>query len=170
MKNEEMFDQLLKEIDEKIDAARKEAESWRAVGKNYCCRKDGKPYASVKRAMQGVTGISRCYSVKIKGLKETEMLLGNEEGFVIPVTGLSLNEVEEKIAEAAKEAEERMNAYLCARKKYIENIEKCDKLLDMYFDIMDQGLEGYSKYNFAFHERIKRYLKDCIDKYEAGIL
>lgn len=170
MKNEEMFDQLLKEIDEKIDAARKEAESWRAVGKNYCCRKDGKPYASVKRAMQGVTGISRCYSVKIKGLKEAEMLLGNTGGFVISVTGLSIDEIEKKIAETAKDAEERMNAYLCAKKKYIENIEKCDKLLDMYFEIIDQDLEEYSKYNFAYSERINRYLKDCIDKYEAGIL
>lgn len=168
MKNEERFEELLKEIDRHIDEARKEAESWRAVGKNYSCKKDGKPYASVKRAMQGVTGISGCYSVK--GFKETEMFLGNEEGFVIPVTGLSLNEVEEKITETAKEAEERMNVYMLVKKKYVENIEKCDKLLDMYFDIMDQDLEGYSKYNFAFHERIKRYLKDSIDKHEAGIL
>lgn len=170
MKNEEMFDQLLKEIDEKIDAARKEAESWRAVGKNYCCRKDGKPYASVKRAMQGVTGISRCYSVKIKGLKETEMLLGNDKGFVIFVTGLSIDEVEKKIAETAKEAEERMNVYMLVRKKYIENIEKCDELLDMYFSIIDQDLDEYSRYNFAYSERINRYLKDSVDKHEIGEL
>lgn len=168
MKNRERFEELLKEIDEHIDDARKESESWKAVGRNYSCRKDGKPYTSVKRAMQGVTGISGCYSVK--GRKETEMLLGNDKGFVILVTGLSLKEVEEKIAETARDAEERMNAYLCARKKYIENIEKCDELLDMYFEIMDQGLEEYSRYNFAFRERINRYLKDSVDKHEIGEL
>ena len=170
MKNKERFEELLKEIDKHIDEARKEAESWRAVGKNYCCRKDGKPYASVKRAMKGVTGISRCYSVKIKGLKEAEMLLENDKGFVIFVTGLSIDEVEKKIAETAKEAEERMNVCMLVREKYVENIEKCDKLLDMYFSIVDQGLEEYPIYNFVYSERINRYLKDCIDKHEAGIL
>lgn len=168
MKNRERFEELLKEIDEHIDEARKEAESWKAVGRNYSCRKDGKPYTSVKRAMQGVTGIDSCYSVK--GRKETEMILGNTGGFVILVTGLSLKEVEEKIAETAKNAEERMNAYLCARKKYIENIEKCDELLDMYFGIIDQDLEEYPRYNFAYSERINRYLKDSVDKHEIGEL
>lgn len=168
MKNKERFEELLKEIDKKIDESRKEAESWRAVGKNYSCRKDGKPYASVKRAMQGVTGIDSCYSVK--GFMETETFLRNDKGFVISVTGLSLKEVEGKIAETAKDAEDLMNAHMLIRKKYIENIEKCDKLLDMYFSIIDQDLEEYPRYKFAYSERINRYLKDSIDKHEIGEL
>ena len=50
------------------------------------------------------------------------------------------------------------------------NIEKCDELLDMYFGIIDQDLEGYPRYKFAFSERINRYLKDSVDKHEIGEL
>ena len=161
MRNEEYFKETLEGIDQVIDEARREAESWRAVGKNYCYRKDGKPCSSLKRAMRGVTGISDCYTVKSYG--ESETFLKNEKGFVIVVTGLSLNEVEEKIAETIAIAEERMNAHLRIREKYIEGIKKCDEMLDMYSGIVcNTDLE--SPFDYALRVRIDAYLQKSAEK------
>lgn len=167
MKNKEYFKETLEGIDRIIDESRREAESWRAVGKNYCCRKDGKPYSSIKKAMYGVIGIDSCYTVKRYG--ENETFLKNEKGFVIVVTGLSLSQVEEKIAETIASAEERMNVHQCIRKKYIESIKACDKMLDMYSEITsDTGLE--SPFDYSLRVRIDGYLKDSADKMNAKLL
>ena len=167
MKNKEYFKETLEGIDRIIDESRREAESWRAVGKNYCCRKDGKPYSSIKKAMYGVVGIDSCYTVKRYG--ESETFLKNEEGFVIVVTGLSLSQVEEKIAETIALSEERMNVHQHIREKYIESIEKCDKMLELYSEItQDTGLE--SPFDYSLRVRIDGYLKDSADKMNAKLL
>lgn len=164
MRNKEYFEETLEGIDQVIDASRKEAESWRAAGKNYCCRKDGKPYSSLKKAMYGVVGIDSCYTVKRYG--ESETFLKNEKGFVIVVTGLSLSQVEEKIAETIASAEERMNVHMRIREKYIESIKTCDKMLELYSEItQDTGLE--SPFDYALRVRIDGYLKDSADKMNA---
>lgn len=167
MKNKEYFKEALEGIDQVIDASRREAESWRAVGKNYCCRKDGKPYSSLKKAMHGVVGIDSCYTVKRYG--ESETFLKNEKGFVIVVTGLSLKEVEEKIAETIALAEERMNAHMRIREKYVEGIKKCDEMLDMYSEIVcNTGLE--SPFDYALRVRIDAYLQKSAEKIGTKML
>lgn len=161
MRNKEYFEDALEVIDQIIDESKKEAESWRAVGKNYCCRKDGKPYSSLKRAMYGVVGIDSCYTVKSYG--ESETFLKNEKGFVIVVTGLNLSQVEEKIAETIALAEERMTAHMHIREKYIEGIKKCDEMLDMYSEIVcNTGLE--SPFDYALRVRIDAYLQKSAEK------
>lgn len=165
MKNEEKFKDLMEIFDIRIDQSKKLAESWREVGKNYCCRKDGKPYASVKKAMSGVAGIDGCYTAGGK------TFLKNKKGFEISVTGLTLEEVEKEIAEIVEGAENNMRMYSETKKKFMENIEKCDALLDMYFGVVkESSLDPNDTSAMLLRTMIDAYLRNSITKWEYRML
>ena len=165
MKNEEEFKDLMEIFDIRIAQSKKLAESWREVGKNYCCRKDGKPYASVKKAMSGVAGIDSCYTAGGK------TFLKNKKGFEISVTGLTLEEVEKEIAEIIEGAEDNMRMYSETKQKFLESIEKYDALLDMYFSIVkESSLDPNDTSAMLLRTMIDAYLKNSITKWEYGML
>lgn len=105
MTNEEVFNFVRGLVAEEAERDLETVRSWKAVGKNYATRKDGKPYANPVKAFYGVDGIWRADHINTFDGSITDIV--NNAGYGVPVfRGDKVADIENRIAQTIKEAEE----------------------------------------------------------------
>lgn len=130
MMNENAYNAMMKGLKDGAENDLRIARSWKKVG-HYTTKKDGTPYADPAKAYQNADGIQRID--RDKSYWGTTVWLVNSEGCGINITDLSIHEIEDKIAETIRNAEEDYNCRVNLIAHLHELCERFDNALTAVF-------------------------------------
>lgn len=159
MKNERMYAEMM-------DATKKEAEKdlatirgWKSVGRNYATKKNGEPFVDPVKSFQGVDGIAKAERGKTwRG--DSFARITNTEGQEMDITGMTLPQIEDRIAETIARAEKDYNFRANMLDRLSDICEKCDKAMQAVFDTLPENSDLHSIY--ATQDCIEKYMKDTM--------
>lgn len=163
-------------IDE-IEIIEMEISELKAIGKNYKLKKNGEPFADLKRTLNGVDGIARVEKVISRNLLNGQtnfeywwIKLPSDLHFEIYIEHPSIADVEEKIAETIATCEKA----LAIDKKTLEALNgmtpECDNIVSQIAAMIPEDTEGEgvdsAKYELigVMENYIKREIEDMFEK------
>lgn len=149
----------------------------KAIGKNYKLKKNGEPFADLRRTLNGVDGIARVEKVISKNLENGQITfeywwikLPSDLHFEIYIEYPSITDVEEKIAETIATCEKA----LAIDKKTLEALNgmtaECENIVSQIAAMIPEDTEGEgvdsAKYELigVMENYFKREIKDMFDK------
>lgn len=161
MLHEKEYKEKVSYIESEVKMNKRKIDSWKAVGKNYALNKNGQPYTDPRKAFNGVNGISEVK--KYKTGYRYRYFLCNSDGFSIEITGLSIQEIEEKIREEIKNAEEAVKYDENLLKNFNKNVNKCDEIAEIFFNMFDNKKPDQDT---SAYYMTKSYLESIIEEWE----